>query len=290
MRVAGEPTAEFCRRRPAPALRPLIAWYIGYRETGGAPGRHRGLPSPYLTLIITLDDPVVIAAHPDPRAHPARYDTLLGGLHTAPAIITHDGRQSGVQVALSPLGARAVFGLPAGELAGTDLDLVDLLGPFAGELRERVRAAGGWAGRFAMLDELLTRLVDGRTAVPDEVTRAWHRLHATGGAVRIAALADEVGWSRRYLSRRFGVEVGLSPKEAGRVVRFDRARRHLQQRAAAGHRISLATVATTFGYYDQAHLTAEFGRLAGVPPNRWLAEEFRNFQAMGATGLPDSAP
>jgi hypothetical protein len=26
----------------------------------------RGLPSPYLTLILTLDEPLVVAAHPDP--------------------------------------------------------------------------------------------------------------------------------------------------------------------------------------------------------------------------------
>jgi len=29
------------------------------------PARHRGLPSPYLTLIFTLDEPLTIEAHPD---------------------------------------------------------------------------------------------------------------------------------------------------------------------------------------------------------------------------------
>jgi hypothetical protein len=86
------------------------------------PGRHRGLPSPYLTLIITLDDPLTVSAHPDPADPPGDYVTLAGGLHTTPALITHPGRQSGVQLALSPLGARAVLGRPAGELAGIDVD------------------------------------------------------------------------------------------------------------------------------------------------------------------------
>jgi hypothetical protein len=101
-----ESASEFATRRPAAPLRPFVAWYVGYRESGLEPGQHRGLPSPYLTLILTLDDPLVVAAHPDPRTPPGRYDALLGGLHTVPAIIAHDGRQSGIQLALSPLGAR----------------------------------------------------------------------------------------------------------------------------------------------------------------------------------------
>ena len=42
------------------------------------------------------------------------YDTLLGGLHARPALIAHGGAQSGVQVALSPPGCRALLGVPAG--------------------------------------------------------------------------------------------------------------------------------------------------------------------------------
>ena len=52
------PLDEHCRRVPAEPLRPYVAWYTGYRQRGVPPGRHRGLPSPFLTLIFTLDEPV----------------------------------------------------------------------------------------------------------------------------------------------------------------------------------------------------------------------------------------
>ncbi|HJZ28258.1 MAG TPA: AraC family transcriptional regulator, partial [Streptosporangiaceae bacterium] len=77
-----------------------MAHYTGYRQRGVPPALHRGLPSPFLTLIFTLDEPLVLLAHPDPRQPPGDFGALLGGLHSAPALITHDGAQSGIQVAL----------------------------------------------------------------------------------------------------------------------------------------------------------------------------------------------
>src|ERR1700735_3369325 len=67
---AREPMDEHCRRRPAEPLRPFVAHYTGYRQRGVPPARHRGLPSPFLTLIFTLDEPVILLAHPDPRQPP----------------------------------------------------------------------------------------------------------------------------------------------------------------------------------------------------------------------------
>ena len=84
------------------------------------------------------------------------------------------------------------------------------------------------------------------------------------------------GWTPRHLGNRFAAEVGLSPKEAARVVRFDRARRRLQR---GGPGVSLAALAAEGGFYDQAHLAREFRSLAGTSPSRWRAEEFRDVQA-----------
>jgi AraC-like DNA-binding protein len=272
---------ESVRYRPPPALRPYVGWYSGYRQAGLAPGRHRGLPSPYLTLIVTLDEPLAIVTHPDPRQPASRHDVLVGGLHTAPALITHDGRQSGIQLGVTPFGARALLGVPAGELAQIDLHGDDVLGALAGELRERVRAAATWAGRFAVLDEMLIGQVNAEPAGPmrAEVAYVWQKLLAARGEVAISGLADETGWTRRHLGARFRAETGLSPKEAARVVRFDRARRLLQRRVTAGGPPALADLAAACGYYDQAHLAREFRGLAGCAPSRWLAEEFRNVQA-----------
>jgi AraC-like DNA-binding protein len=281
---AGTLVDEHRHGRPAGPLRPFVAGYAGYRQRGVPPARHRGLPSPFLTLIFTLDEPLVLLAHPDPRQPPGDFGALLGGLHSAPALITHDGAQSGLQVALRPLGARALLGLPAGELAELDVPAEAVLGPLCAELRARALAAPGWPERFAILDEILlrrlttaTQATQATTPAP-EVRFAWHRLLRTGGTARISDLAAETGWSGRHLTSRFRTEIGLTPKAAARVVRFDRAR-HLLATSARSSGYHLADLAAACGYFDQAHLAREFRALAGCPPSQWITEEFRNIQA-----------
>ena len=112
-----------------------------------------------------------------------------------------------------------------------------------------------------------------------EIIGAWQRLKQTGGRLEVAELADVVGWSSRHLSDRFCGELGLSPKVAARVIRFDRARRQIQRQLTAGTPGTLADLAAEFGFYDQAHLAREFREIAGCSPSQWVAEEFRNFQA-----------
>ena len=275
---------EHHRGIPAEPLRQYVAWYTGYRQRGIPPATHRGLPSPYLTLIFTLDEPLTIVAHPDPGQPPGEYGALLGGLHSVPALITHLGAQSGIQVALRPLGARALLGLPAGELAEVDLPAEAVLGGVCAELRDRVRSAAGWPERFAVLDEILLRRAGQHGVGPSpeiaaEVRWAWRELLREGGAIRVSELAAGTGWSERHLTSRFRAEIGLAPKAAARVIRFDRARKLLVRKLTAGGDYLLADLAADCGYFDQAHLAREFRALAGCPPSQWLAEEFRNVQA-----------
>ena len=148
---------EHARHDPPASLRPFVSGYAGYRQEGVPPGRHRGLPSPELTFIITLDDPLAIDAHPDPGQPAGSYDTLLGGLHTSPALVSHQGRWSGVQLGLTPLGARMLLGLPAAGLANWDAEATDVIGGFAAQLRELAVEQPTWADRFAVIDQLLER-------------------------------------------------------------------------------------------------------------------------------------
>lgn len=258
--------------------------YHGYDVAGYPTGVHRGLPSPHLTLVIGIDDPLTMLGADGPVAR----DVVIGGLHAEPVTIAHEGRRRGIYVAVDPLVAGDLFGMPAGALRAPDLDGADVLGALAPELHERVNTAPDWRARFAVLDALLPAAAGRGAPTPGaEVRRAWQRLVRGGVAVR--AVADEVGWSERHLGRRFRAEFGVGPKTLARMARFDRVRHRLAVRAEVGMPLGLAELAADGGYADQSHLSREFVALAGCSPTTWVREEVQvgNVQdPTGAGGAP----
>ena len=74
--------------------------------------------------------------------------------------------------------------------------------------------------------------------------------------------AADTGLSPRQLRRRFHAAAGYGPKTLQRVLRF----RRFVSSIDAGDTAGLAALAAETGYADQAHLTRECTRLAGMPP------------------------
>src|SRR5262249_61599947 len=87
--------------------------------------------------------------------------------------------------------------------------------------------------------------------------------------LRVARLRKESGLSKARLVAAFRAQIGVRPKLWARLVRF---RRVLD--ALAETEVRLADVALDAGYYDQAHMNAEFRELAGVSPTEFLAARF----------------
>jgi AraC-like DNA-binding protein len=263
--------ADAATSAPAAQLLGLVSGYSGIRYEGFPPGTHLGLPSRHLTVALSLDGPLRVAGQ--------RFAALAAGLHTRPTVIAHKGSQHVVSVELTPAGARSLLGFPAAELAHTVVELDQLLGREARELAERMATTPDWPGRFAVLDAALIQLAARRSTPDVSTSGAWHCIVESGGTVRIGDLADEAGYSRRHLTKRFSGEYGLTPEEASRVVRFERSwlllrRLERSRRVLPGDDcLSLAEVAASCGYYDQAHLAREWNQLAGCPPSAWLAAE-----------------
>jgi AraC-like DNA-binding protein len=258
---------EFHTHAPPPALRPFVTEAHGYQVPANPTGVHRGLPSRHLTLVVELIEPLRVGG----VGHSVVAHGVVGGLHVRPALIDAFRPQEGLQYGLTPAGARALLGVPAAELAGITIDLVDLLGAGAGGLVERLHYTPTWPERFRLLDTaLLRRLDDAAHGLPADVAEAWRVIFATDGRVRVAKVADHVGCSRRYLSERFRQTTGLTPKLAARIARFEAARGWL----TAARRPGLADIAARCGYADQSHLSREWQALAGCSVGTWLREEF----------------
>ena len=75
-------------------------------------------------------------------------------------------------------------------------------------------------------------------------------------------VAEELGVPRTHLSTRFRDELGLTPRDAARVVRVERAVESLRADPGA----DLARLAVACGWYDQPHMHRDVLRLTGRTP------------------------
>ncbi len=267
-----------------PRIAPGVMSMVGYRSLRNPSELHRGMPSSTLTFIVSLDDGVeaaeTVEALPAARPNPL----LLGGLQVKAALVRQRRGQTGVQLAVHPLAARALFGVPSAELNAAEWDAAAVLGRNGIRLHDRVSEARRWGDAFSGIAEYL---FDARwrrrdsAGVRPEVAYAWHLLRLSGGRASVAALAERVGVTGRHLTTLFHREVGRSPKTVAMLMRFECATALIAEAVRTCATVDLAAVAANTGYSDQAHLTREFVRFAGVPPRRWIAEEFRNIQDGG---------
>jgi AraC-like DNA-binding protein len=228
---------------------------------------HFGLPPSEVDLIISLGPAIDVARIPDPRQAAGVFTALVNRLQNGPAVVRQSGEVFGLHVFIKPLGVRAILAVPSAELASSVVSLSDIWGLRALDLEEQLRVDGTWQQRFTILDYLLVsrlRPVD----VQAEISWAWQRLAQVHGAIPVAKLANDAGYSRRHFSERFREAVGVSPKACARVLRFERACRLI-----ADKRANLAHVAAACGYYGQAHLTREWLSLAGCSPGDWIKRE-----------------
>ncbi|GAA2150317.1 AraC family transcriptional regulator [Nocardioides koreensis] len=266
--------------RLAEALRPYVAALHVYDVDLGAPGVHRGLPSTTLTLVLPVGEPLDVGWAGDRTTRGARWSTV-SGLHSGPAEIHHGGHQRGLQLALTPAGARALLGVPAPELSRELLEL-DEVAPGLADLPDWLAATTSpTAGLRVVEGALLAALARHGEAAPRREVE-WALARLTRGA-RVQDVAAEVGYSRRRLGTLVREECGLAPKEYQRIARFERSRDVLARHAARG-RADLAGVASDAGYADQSHLTREWTAMAGCTPTTWLREEFPFLQDGGGVG------
>jgi AraC-like DNA-binding protein len=241
----------YLERRPPAALRARVdrLWTETVGDRADDPGA-RVLPDGCIDLVwFEACEPFVAGPAAGPVLTSARPGGTIVGLRFKPGM------------------AASLLGVPANLLLNAEVPLADLWGRDLFDRLSRVEASASADARLAgLVDLVLDRL---EWVEPgDALVAAAARLLAhdpNAGLGRLTALS---GLSERQLRRRFETAVGYGPKTFQRIVRF---RRWLRlARAGSGTSPSLSDLAAAAGYADQAHLTREASRLAGLPPSALL--------------------
>jgi AraC-like DNA-binding protein len=172
---------------------------------------------------------------------------IVAGPATTAAMATAAGPALGVRFRVGAAGA--ALGFPASELLDLSVPVEDVWGPAGAEIAESV------AERPAL------------TVLAEKVGKRLARREAPDRLVRAAATGARPDIGERQLRRRFADAVGYGPKTLQRILRFQRFLALAEQTAQP----DLARLALEAGYADQAHLTRETRRLAGITPAALLS-------------------
>ncbi|MGK3968320.1 helix-turn-helix domain-containing protein [Sorangium sp. So ce118] len=157
-----------------------------------------------------------------------------------------------------------LLGVAASELTDRIVPLEDVWGRAGRELGGELLGA---RSRADVMDRV-ARALALRAGQPFETASGQLARRAVrlleGGEVRVESVADRLGVTARHLRRAFIENVGIGPKEFARSVRLQRAVR------MAATSCDWARIAADAGYYDQAHLIADFRQLVGLTPGAFF--------------------
>ncbi len=187
------------------------------------------------------------------------------GTHSEGYIIHNNSKLSIVGVHFKPGGSAAFFSLPAGELHNKIISLDELWQGRAVELRERLLAASTWEARCLILEQfLLTMLLPPkRHPIVSFALREFQQ----SPAPTINTVTQQIGFSARHFNQLFRDRVGLTPKLFCRVWRLRQVLYWLDGKEQA----DWAELASSCGYYDQAHFIHDFQAFAHCAPTEYLS-------------------
>jgi AraC-like DNA-binding protein len=176
--------------------------------------------------------------------------TTIAGPDTAARLVSPAPGEVLVGMRFLPGAAGGVLGVPVDELRDLHVDVseVDRSFDLDGDLTP---------------DDVALQFVSAAAGRrPDPIViEAARRLSRQS----VGALADDLAISERQLRRRFRTATGYGPKTFARVLRFSRFVDAIDRGGT-----ELARLALDAGYADQAHLTRETTRLAGLSPAAFM--------------------
>ncbi|WP_188067507.1 AraC family transcriptional regulator [Brevibacillus brevis] len=197
---------------------------------------------------------------------------FLTGLMRTYEVIPLTEPQSMIGIRFYAEGAARFLRYPVAIINGHHPNLEDIWGKEADEVTEALLEASNTAERIALLEQELIKRLWLDDPADQLLLTSMNYLYEYRGNLSMAALAEKVNYSERTLRRTFQHQLGMSPKELGRIIQFQ----GLLQMLAKGTRTSFTDVALQCGYYDQSHLIKSFHTFYGEAPSKIISPDRAN--------------
>ncbi|MCW3463523.1 helix-turn-helix domain-containing protein [Chitinophaga nivalis] len=191
---------------------------------------------------------------------------ILYGQATRHAEIKLKGKFSTVGIYFYPSALKSIFGLNAGELTDTCLDLDLLAGEQGYYLLEQLADTPALKDQIAIISAYLLFMIrKNSTCADDAMQYALSSIVASKGSISMKTLHEQLHLSERSFERKFKQYVGISPKLFSRISRFQASLSQLRTNSYD----KLSDIAFGNDYADQSHFIRSFKEFAGVSPYQY---------------------
>jgi AraC-like DNA-binding protein len=170
-------------------------------------------------------------------------------------------------VFFQPAGWSMLFGTPVAELTNRFEDATAVADSSLRKLWNRLGEVSTFESRVMLVEEYLLNRVS-CVSLRSQITTAANFIFRRRGAIGVEALATAYSFGLRQFERRFGQEIGVSPKSFARIARFQSA---LDAKLIAPQR-SWLDIAHSFGYHDQMHMIHDFEALGRTTPTHLITQ------------------
>ena len=195
---------------------------------------------------------------------------MVLGQITEPYYIEPTGVVKTFAIKFYPYGFTNFSKISINELANKETTLALLFGKkTAGLLGQKIHEANSTDERTQIIEDFLIKGLTDKATIDSLVKRTVDMLFITKGSKPIKSILQNDLAKRRQLERNFIKQIGISPKQLGKVIRLQASLQMLLDQKPA----TLTEIAYESEFYDQAHFTKDFKEFTGVTPKDFLSDE-----------------
>lgn len=226
---------------PSPELISHIAYYWEFSSELSTPSRYQVVPDACVDLILNLNSkgPILISLSP----------TSLESFPIQPG-----DRWFGIR--FLPSGIRRFFKMDLGEIKAQTSPFLEIFPKESKELEEKLRISNSFFNRIKTCDLYFSELLKKNFFETDPRIQTSLQQMYSDFQKPVEKLGFQI--SSRHLRRLFSENIGLSPKEFAKVLRFQIALRNWKEN---GH-LDIGE-----GFYDQSHFIKDWKKFTGLTPS-----------------------